>query len=225
MRSSLRRAPATSGRRVTIAGGRPPCLATGPLDVRACRLSLGRRPLGAGPKAGITPGRWDRNGNGVPDRYEHRGDRTATDRRRTTATTTVGAWRPGPRRHPQRLRQPRTIAYRARHSPGDNRDKEAGPSERPAFFFAILRNGGRSSGALRVDRFGLSVALATPFAEDRSIDLPRLMSHGLQSLADGCDSLTVFGTTGEGASLGLERAQPRARRVGWRRSRSRQSSS
>jgi 4-hydroxy-tetrahydrodipicolinate synthase len=56
---------------------------------------------------------------------------------------------------------------------------------------------------LRLDRFGLSVALATPFAEDRSIDLPRLVSHGLQCLADGCDSLTVFGTTGEGASLGL----------------------
>jgi 4-hydroxy-tetrahydrodipicolinate synthase len=56
---------------------------------------------------------------------------------------------------------------------------------------------------LRVDRFGLSVALATPFAEDRSIDLPRLVAHGLQSLADGCNSLTVFGTTGEGASLGL----------------------
>ena len=29
------------------------------------------------------------------------------------------------------------------------------------------------------------------------------MAHGLQSLADGCASLTVFGTTGEGASLGL----------------------
>jgi 4-hydroxy-tetrahydrodipicolinate synthase len=56
---------------------------------------------------------------------------------------------------------------------------------------------------LRADRFGLSVALATPFAEDRSIDLPRLVAHGLQSLADGCKSLTVFGTTGEGASLGL----------------------
>ncbi len=56
---------------------------------------------------------------------------------------------------------------------------------------------------LRADRFGLSVALATPFAEDRSIDLPRLVAHGRQSLADGCNSLTVFGTTGEGASLGL----------------------
>jgi 4-hydroxy-tetrahydrodipicolinate synthase len=56
---------------------------------------------------------------------------------------------------------------------------------------------------LRADRFGLSVALATPFAEDRSIDLPRLVAHGRQSLADGCRSLTLFGTTGEGASLGV----------------------
>jgi 4-hydroxy-tetrahydrodipicolinate synthase len=56
---------------------------------------------------------------------------------------------------------------------------------------------------LRADRFGLSVALATPFSEDRQIDLPRFVAHGLQSLADGCNSLTVFGTTGEGASLGL----------------------
>lgn len=55
---------------------------------------------------------------------------------------------------------------------------------------------------MRKDRFGLSVALATPFAENRSIDLPRLVAHGRQSLADGCASLTVFGTTGEGASLG-----------------------
>jgi 4-hydroxy-tetrahydrodipicolinate synthase len=60
---------------------------------------------------------------------------------------------------------------------------------------------------LRSPRFGLSVALATPFAEDRSIDLPRLVAHGRQSLADGCNSLTVFGTTGEGASLGLNERQ------------------
>ncbi|HYC65432.1 MAG TPA: dihydrodipicolinate synthase family protein [Reyranellaceae bacterium] len=60
---------------------------------------------------------------------------------------------------------------------------------------------------LRANRFGLSVALATPFAEDRSIDLARLVAHGRQSLADGCASLTVFGTTGEGASLGLGERQ------------------
>lgn len=61
--------------------------------------------------------------------------------------------------------------------------------------------------ALRADRFGLSVALATPFAEDRSIDLPRLVAHARQSLADGCRRLTLFGTTGEGASLGLNERQ------------------
>jgi 4-hydroxy-tetrahydrodipicolinate synthase len=56
---------------------------------------------------------------------------------------------------------------------------------------------------LRSDRFGLSVALATPFNDQWLIDLPRLVAHGRQSLADGCRSLTVFGTTGEGASIGL----------------------
>ena len=60
---------------------------------------------------------------------------------------------------------------------------------------------------LRANRFGLSVALATPFAEDRSIDLARFVAHGRQSLADGCTSLTVFGTTGEGASLGITERQ------------------
>ena len=60
---------------------------------------------------------------------------------------------------------------------------------------------------LRPNRFGLSVALATPFTDDRSIDLPRLVAHGRQSLAEGCASLTVFGTTGEGASLGLNERQ------------------
>ena len=54
---------------------------------------------------------------------------------------------------------------------------------------------------MRKDRFGLSVALATPFAEDRSIDLPRLVAHGRQSLADGCVSLTVFGTNLLGDAL------------------------
>jgi 4-hydroxy-tetrahydrodipicolinate synthase len=60
---------------------------------------------------------------------------------------------------------------------------------------------------MRKNRFGLSVALATPFTEDRAIDLPRLVAHARQSLADGCTSLTVFGTTGEGASLGLNERQ------------------
>ncbi|MBV8409017.1 MAG: dihydrodipicolinate synthase family protein [Alphaproteobacteria bacterium] len=61
--------------------------------------------------------------------------------------------------------------------------------------------------ALNRERFGLSVALATPFAEDRSIDLPRLVAHAQASLADGCGSITLFGTTGEGASLGHNERQ------------------
>lgn len=60
---------------------------------------------------------------------------------------------------------------------------------------------------MRKNRFGLSVALATPFAADRSIDLSRLVTHARQSLADGCTSVTLFGTTGEGASLGQNERQ------------------
>jgi 4-hydroxy-tetrahydrodipicolinate synthase len=60
---------------------------------------------------------------------------------------------------------------------------------------------------MRQNRFGLSVALATPFTDEWLIDLPRFVAHGRQSLADGCASLTVFGTTGEGASLGLNERQ------------------
>jgi len=39
-------------------------------------------------------------------------------------------------------------------------------------------------GAWAKDRFGLSVALSTPFTKDRAIDLPRLVAHARQSLAD-----------------------------------------
>jgi 4-hydroxy-tetrahydrodipicolinate synthase len=53
------------------------------------------------------------------------------------------------------------------------------------------------------DKFGLSVALATPFRADGTIDLPRLVEHARWCLAHGCDSVTLFGTTGEGASIGI----------------------
>ena len=52
-------------------------------------------------------------------------------------------------------------------------------------------------------RFGLSCATITPFAANGSIDVPRLLSHLHRCLAEGCDSFTLFGTTGEGASVGL----------------------
>lgn len=53
------------------------------------------------------------------------------------------------------------------------------------------------------ERFGLSVALATPFAADGGIDFPRLAAHAKASLSRGCGSITLFGTTGEGASIGV----------------------
>ncbi len=52
-------------------------------------------------------------------------------------------------------------------------------------------------------RFGLSVALATPFRADGSLDGERLTEHALWCLDQGCQSVTAFGTTGEGPSLSL----------------------
>ena len=58
------------------------------------------------------------------------------------------------------------------------------------------------------DRFGLGVAAITPFTADGTVDLPRLVAHARRCLAEGCSSVTLFGTTGEGASLGFrERAR------------------
>lgn len=53
-------------------------------------------------------------------------------------------------------------------------------------------------------RIGLSCALSTPFAADGKIDLPRLLAHARWVLDNGGDSIAVFGTTGEGASIGVE---------------------
>ncbi len=53
------------------------------------------------------------------------------------------------------------------------------------------------------DRIGLNCALSTPFRADQSVDPRRLVAHAGWVMANGCDGVTVFGTTGEGASLGL----------------------
>jgi 4-hydroxy-tetrahydrodipicolinate synthase len=53
------------------------------------------------------------------------------------------------------------------------------------------------------ERFGLSVALSTPFTADARIDLGRLARHAQWVLSKGAGSVTLFGTTGEGASIGL----------------------
>ena len=52
-------------------------------------------------------------------------------------------------------------------------------------------------------RIGLSCALSTAFAADGSVDLPRTLAQGRFVRANGCDSVTLFGTTGEGASIDL----------------------
>ena len=55
--------------------------------------------------------------------------------------------------------------------------------------------------ALDPNRFGLSWAITTPMREGGAVDLPRLVHHARYVLANGCDSVTLFGTTGEGAAL------------------------
>lgn len=57
--------------------------------------------------------------------------------------------------------------------------------------------------AIAKDRFGLSCAITTPMRPGGAVDLPRLVKHAGHVLRDGCDSITLFGTTGEGAALGL----------------------
>jgi 4-hydroxy-tetrahydrodipicolinate synthase len=50
--------------------------------------------------------------------------------------------------------------------------------------------------------------MTTPFTANGNINFERLTDHANWCLANGCSSVTLFGTTGEGASIGLsERAQ------------------
>jgi 4-hydroxy-tetrahydrodipicolinate synthase len=55
----------------------------------------------------------------------------------------------------------------------------------------------------RAGRIGLNCALSTPFSKDGSIDLRRMATHAADVMARGCDGVTVFGTTGEGASISV----------------------
>jgi len=52
-------------------------------------------------------------------------------------------------------------------------------------------------------RFGLSVALALPVEESGAVAYGRLAAHAASCLDAGCGSVTLFGSTGEGASLGI----------------------
>lgn len=50
-------------------------------------------------------------------------------------------------------------------------------------------------------QFGISPALATPFSRD-GVDVRRLADHAQDCLDRGCRTATIFGTTGEGPSVG-----------------------
>jgi 4-hydroxy-tetrahydrodipicolinate synthase len=51
--------------------------------------------------------------------------------------------------------------------------------------------------------FGISTALATPFSSDGSIDTETATQHAAWVLEQGAGGVTLFGTTGEGSSLGM----------------------
>lgn len=51
-------------------------------------------------------------------------------------------------------------------------------------------------------RFGASAALTTPFRADGSLNIELLVTHARGCLDRGCRSVTLFGTTGEGSSVG-----------------------
>jgi 4-hydroxy-tetrahydrodipicolinate synthase len=51
-------------------------------------------------------------------------------------------------------------------------------------------------------KFGLSAALTSPFSTDGTIDIDTMVAHANRCLANGCNSVTLFGTTGEGCSIG-----------------------
>jgi 4-hydroxy-tetrahydrodipicolinate synthase len=51
-------------------------------------------------------------------------------------------------------------------------------------------------------KFGLSAALTSPFSTDGTIDIEHMIAHARRCLAQGCNSVTLFGTTGEGCSIG-----------------------
>ncbi|MDH6205404.1 4-hydroxy-tetrahydrodipicolinate synthase [Rhizobium leguminosarum] len=56
--------------------------------------------------------------------------------------------------------------------------------------------------AYLTQKFGLSVALATPFDSNGNIAIEAMIEQARRSLAAGCSSVTLFGTTGEGSSIG-----------------------
>ena len=57
------------------------------------------------------------------------------------------------------------------------------------------------------ESFGLSAALATPFDADGEIAVSGVIAQAKRCLSSGCNSVTLFGTTGEGSSIGMQERQ------------------
>ena len=55
-----------------------------------------------------------------------------------------------------------------------------------------------------MDSFGISCALLTAFRADGSLDTEKTARHAAGLLSRGVHSITLFGTTGEGASVGAQ---------------------
>lgn len=55
-----------------------------------------------------------------------------------------------------------------------------------------------------IAHFGISTALLTPFHADGSLNLTLYCTHATTMLHNGVQGVTLFGTTGEGASIGLD---------------------
>ena len=53
-----------------------------------------------------------------------------------------------------------------------------------------------------MSKFGISVASLTPFTETGEVDLAKLCRHVRNAMKEGVSGVTLFGTTGEGASIG-----------------------
>lgn len=54
-----------------------------------------------------------------------------------------------------------------------------------------------------IENFGISTALLTPFHGDGGLNIPAFCSHANAILQNGVNGITLFGTTGEGASIGF----------------------
>lgn len=67
----------------------------------------------------------------------------------------------------------------------------------------LAHSAGEGVLAIKATRFGLSCALTTPMRRDGAVNLAALARHARWALDNGCDSITLFGTTGEGAALGM----------------------